>query len=78
MIVTLLGLDHELQRKDITSDLRRLVAGLLDQASVDLIAGEVKEGEPTVVRQVAQLFEDPGENLWYEFRHKTPLPFSGR
>jgi hypothetical protein len=48
--ITLIGLRHELQWKDSTGDLRKLLEGQLANSSVDLVAEEAS-GLPTTVAQ---------------------------
>jgi hypothetical protein len=54
LVVTILGVDHEVQRRDLTGDLRSLIEGLIDEAPVNLIAEEAKENEATIAQQIAQ------------------------
>jgi len=51
--VTILGVDHELQRNDRTGDFGKLICRLLDQASIDLIAEEAKETDCTGAQQIS-------------------------
>jgi hypothetical protein len=50
MKITLLGLNHDLQWKDPTGDLRRIVSELLSGSQIDLIAEEAS-GLPTTIAQ---------------------------
>jgi hypothetical protein len=54
LIVTVLGLDHEIQRHDFTGDLKDLITKLIDQSPVDLIAEEAKANDSTIAQQIAQ------------------------
>jgi hypothetical protein len=46
--------DHELQRKDPTGNLRNLIQGLIDKAPVDLIAEEAEQNDATIAQEIAR------------------------
>lgn len=53
MIVTILGVDHELQRNDSTGDFGRLVQQALSEAPINVIAEEARESDCTVAQRIA-------------------------
>lgn len=55
----LLGLNHELQWKDPSGDLRRILNGLLSSSPIDLIAEEACALPTTVARRLAYKLDKP-------------------
>jgi hypothetical protein len=53
LVVTILGVDHELQRADLTGDFERLLEQTLAKGSLDLIAEEARESDSTVAQRIA-------------------------
>lgn len=63
MKITLVGLRHELQWKDSTGDLRKLLEKQLANSSVDLVAEEASGLPTTVAQRLAYKHDKPWINI---------------
>jgi hypothetical protein len=62
-LVTIIGLNHELQWKDATGDLQRLLLDRIKNSNIDLIAEEASGLPTTIAQRLACKLNKPWVNI---------------